>query len=168
MLNAKARQILLPTYSNKNVFENTDTPMSLYEKVIHLKNENMQTTDGRDVRVYNGQIGIIVHVDTENNEATVRYPVEDYSITYKDSNVRSGLLGYAWALTVHKTQGAEFGTVVIPLTFSHYNMLNNLLLYTAITRAKSKVGLVGESKALWRGSTNNESIHRITVTNQNI
>jgi exodeoxyribonuclease V alpha subunit len=138
-------------------------PLSVYEKVIHLKNENMKTIEGREVRVYNGQIGMVVSVDIENEEVTVRYPLEGYSVTYTDAHVKASLLGYAWALTIHKTQGAEFKVVAIPVTNSHWNMLNNRLLYTAITRAKDKVGLIGESKALWRAATNNESVKRLTV-----
>lgn len=164
-LNKVARDLLLPAKSEE-VFSKTSAPMCAYEKVIHLKNENMTTTKGDEVRIFNGMIGMVVKVDAENEEVVVRYPIEQIDVTYTESDIRKGLLSYAWALTIHKTQGAEFQNVVIPLTYSHYNMLNTRLLYTAVTRAKGKVALVGESKALWRGSTNLESVKRDTVLNK--
>lgn len=161
-INAKARNVLLPFPDLPTAFK-AIMPICMYEKVIHLKNENMKTTNDKEVRVFNGMIGMVIAVNAENEEITVRYPLEGYSVVYKDADIKAGMLGYAWALTIHKTQGAEFGTVAIPITNSHWNMLNSRLLYTAITRAKNKVGLIGESKALWRGATNTESIKRLTV-----
>lgn len=156
------REVLSLNKEAKAVFADM-LPIRPFEKVIHLKNENMKTSEGDEVRVFNGQIGVVVNVDYDNEEITVRYPIENYNIVYNDANIKAGMLTYAWALTVHKTQGAEFKNVFIPLTNSHWNMLNNRLLYTAITRAKDSVTLIGEGKALWRAATNNESIIRITT-----
>ena len=72
-------------------------------------------------------------------------------------------LNLSYALTIHKTQGMEYNTVVIPMTFSHYMMLNTKLIYTAITRAKNMCYIVGESKAFEAGCKKFDSIQRDTI-----
>jgi exodeoxyribonuclease V alpha subunit len=138
--------------------------MTLMDKVIHLKNTNMKVKGfDEPVRIYNGQLGVITVIDKENQTVTVRYPLNKQTVVYEEKHVRQGILGLSWALTIHKTQGAEFSKVVIPLTMSHFKMLNNKLLYTGVTRAKEDLQLIGEVRALDYASTNNESIQRRTV-----
>lgn len=166
-LNAKLRSRMLPSNTSPVVFRNT-LPMTHYDKVIHLRNETMSIADqsgddDKKVRVYNGQLGLVTHVNTDEQTVTVRYPLNGYSIVYEEKDVMSGLIGHAWALTNHKTQGAEFNHVVIPLTMSHFKMLNNRLLYTGLTRMKEAIDLVGEKRALVYAATNSESIKRVTV-----
>ena len=128
----------------------------LTDKVIHIKNENMKaqtmsmyksgSTDFLERRVYNGQLGLIIKLDFEEEKCIVLYPNDDMVVFYDFENVHS-LLSLAYCLTIHKTQGMEYENALIPMTFSHYIMHNTKLLYTAITRAKKMCFIVGEEEA---------------------
>ena len=72
-------------------------------------------------------------------------------------------LQLAFAISVHKSQGAEYPAVVIPVHTQHYTMLQRNLLYTAITRGRKLVALVGSRKALWRAVTNMETRQRYSL-----
>ena len=128
----------------------------LTDKVIHIKNENMRaqtmsmyksgSSDFLERRVYNGQLGLIIKLDFEEDKCIVLYPNDDMVVFYDFENVYS-LLSLAYCLTIHKTQGMEYENALIPMSFSHYIMHNTKLLYTAITRAKSMCFIVGEEEA---------------------
>ena len=164
-LNPMLRQKMLPNINSSVVFKETLTPFTSFEKVIHLTNMDMEVVENNTtnkVKVYNGQLGMVTSVNTDDATVTVRYPLSNYSVVYNEKQIRDGVLGYAWALTIHKTQGAEFKKICIPLTMSHFMMLNNKLFYTAVTRAKERVTLVGESRALSYASTNTQTVFRNT------
>jgi exodeoxyribonuclease V alpha subunit len=126
------------------------------DKVIHIKNENMRSqtmsmyksgsSDFIEKRVFNGQLGLIIKLDFEENKCIVLYPNDDMVVFYDFDNV-SSLLSLAYCLTIHKTQGMEYENALIPMSFSHYIMHNTKLLYTAITRAKKMCFIVGEEEA---------------------
>lgn len=128
----------------------------LTDKVIHIKNENMKaqtmsmyksgSSDFLERRVYNGQLGLIIKLDFEEEKCIVLYPNDDMVVFYDFENVYT-LLSLAYCLTIHKTQGMEYENALIPMSFSHYIMHNTKLLYTAITRAKSMCFIVGEEEA---------------------
>lgn len=128
----------------------------LTDKVIHIKNENMRaqtmsmyksgSSDFLERRVYNGQLGLIIKLDFEEEKCIVLYPNDDMVVFYDFENVHS-LLSLAYCLTIHKTQGMEYDNALIPMSFSHYIMHNTKLLYTAITRAKKMCFIVGEEEA---------------------
>lgn len=164
VFNKEIRLRMLPSTNSPSVFK-TNQPITYFDKIIHLRNENMATNESPDkkTRVYNGQMGVVTEVNTEEQSITVRYPLNGYSITYDESDLRNGLFGLAWCISIHKSQGAEFNTVVIPLTLSHYTMLNTRLFYTAVTRAKTKLEIVGESRAMQLSCSNIDSTQRDTV-----
>jgi len=126
------------------------------DKVIHIKNENMRaqtmsmykngSSDFLEKRVFNGQLGLVIKLDFEENKCIVLYPNDDMVVFYDFDNV-SSLLSLAYCLTIHKTQGMEYENALIPMSFSHYIMHNTKLLYTAITRAKKMCFIVGEEEA---------------------
>lgn len=128
----------------------------LTDKVIHIKNENMRaqtmsmyksgSSDFLERRVYNGQLGLIIKLDFDEEKCIVLYPNDDMVVFYDFENVHS-LLSLAYCLTIHKTQGMEYENALIPMSFSHYIMHNTKLLYTAITRAKKMCFIVGEEEA---------------------
>ena len=128
----------------------------LTDKVIHIKNENMKaqtmsmyksaSTDFLERRVYNGQLGLIIKLDFDEEKCIVLYPNDDMVVFYDFDNVYA-LLSLAYCLTIHKTQGMEYENALIPMSFSHYIMHNTKLLYTAITRAKKMCFIVGEEEA---------------------
>jgi exodeoxyribonuclease V alpha subunit len=97
-------------------------------------------------RIYNGMLGIVIALNRQEETLHVYYPADRTIAAYSFDEARE-LLRLAYALTIHKTQGSEYRTVLIPMTLSHFIMLNNKLLYTAVTRAKEKVVLVGEDYA---------------------
>jgi len=124
------------------------------DKAVHLKNRDMDCAfqfDGRGkltwgkCRVFNGSVGIITKIDHENEEFIVSYP-ERMFVKYDFDHI-GDLVDLAYCLTVHKAQGSQYRWVVIPMSNSHYIMLNNKWLYTAVTRAKEKVFLVGQHYA---------------------
>lgn len=126
------------------------------DKVIHIKNENMRaqtmnmyksgSTDFLEKRVFNGQLGLIIKLDFDEEKCIVLYPNDDMVVFYDFDNIIS-LISLAYCLTIHKTQGMEYETALIPMSFSHYIMHNTKLLYTAITRAKKMCYIVGEEQA---------------------
>jgi exodeoxyribonuclease V alpha subunit len=104
----------------------------------------MQTRNNYDKEVFNGDIGRVASYDAEWDEAVVSFEGRD--VTYHVSETDEMILAYA--VTVHKAQGSEYPAVVIPVSTQHYVMLRRNLLYTAMTRGKSLVVLVGGERAL--------------------
>ena len=104
----------------------------------------MQLRNNYDKEVFNGDIGVVDSIDPEERRVTVRVDgrAVDYDYTELDE------LTLAYATTIHKAQGSEYPIVVVPLLMSHFVMLQRNLLYTAVTRAKRLLVLVGTKKAL--------------------
>ncbi|MEZ4859864.1 MAG: AAA family ATPase [Caldilineaceae bacterium] len=118
----------------------------------------MQIRNNYDKDVYNGDMGIIQAIDLELQQATVS--IDGRAITYDFLELDE--LMHAYAISVHKSQGSEFPAVVIPILTSHYMMLQRNLLYTAITRARRLVVLVGQPKAIAIAVQNNKITERFT------
>jgi exodeoxyribonuclease V alpha subunit len=104
----------------------------------------MQIRNNYEKDVYNGDIGRIVALDQEDREVTVRF--DDRQVSYDFNELDELVLAYA--VTVHKSQGSEYPVVIIPVHTSHYVMLQRNLLYTALTRGRRVVVLVGAKKAI--------------------
>lgn len=146
----------------------------LSDKVIHIKNENMQSqtmqmyrtgsSEYLERRVFNGQLGLIIKLDFEESKCIVLYPNDDMVVFYNFDDLDS-LLSLAYCLTIHKTQGMEYDNALIPMSFSHYIMHNTKLLYTAITRAKSMCYIVGEEDAFRGACKRIETTKRESVIN---
>lgn len=104
----------------------------------------MQIRNNYDKNVFNGDIGYITAVDTNERTLSVTFDsrIVEYDITELDEIV------LAYAVTIHKSQGSEFPVVVMPVTMKHFVMLQRNLIYTGITRAKKICVLVGTTKAL--------------------
>ncbi|MFY1635580.1 ATP-dependent RecD-like DNA helicase [Solwaraspora sp. WMMB335] len=111
------------------------------DKVIQIRNNYDKGTAG----VFNGTIGMVTAISTEDRKLTVRTD-EDEDIDYEFDELDE--LQHAYAITVHRSQGSEYPAVVIPVTMSSYTLLQRNLLYTAVTRAKQLVVLVGARKAI--------------------
>ena len=104
----------------------------------------MQIRNNYDKNVFNGDIGYITAVDT--NERTLTVTFDSRLVEYDISELDEIVLAYA--VTIHKSQGSEFPVVVMPVTMKHFVMLQRNLIYTGITRAKKICVLVGTTKAL--------------------
>ena len=111
------------------------------DKVIQIRNNYDKGTAG----VFNGTVGTITALSVTEQQLTVRTD-EDEDIDYDFDELDE--LQHAYAITVHRSQGSEYPAVVVPVTMSAYTLLQRNLLYTAITRAKRLVVLVGSRKAL--------------------
>jgi exodeoxyribonuclease V alpha subunit len=104
----------------------------------------MQTENDYDRDVYNGDLGFVRSVDPEAAELVVDFDGRD---VHYDAAALDRLV-LAYATTVHKAQGSEYPAVVLPLTTQHYPMLQRNLLYTALTRGRQLVVIVGQRKAI--------------------
>jgi exodeoxyribonuclease V alpha subunit len=104
----------------------------------------MQTENDYDREVFNGDLGIVLHVDTEDNALVVDF--DGRAVSYPFAELDN--LTLAYASTIHKSQGSEYPAVVITLATQHYRMLARNLLYTAVTRGKRLVVIVGQKRAL--------------------
>jgi exodeoxyribonuclease V alpha subunit len=113
-------------------------------KVYRSGDKVMQIRNDYDRDVYNGDVGTVLHIDAGAAKLWVRFV--DREIEYRFEDL--GDLVPAYAISVHRSQGSEYPAVVIPLVTDHFPMLKRSLLYTAITRGKKLVVLVGSPKAL--------------------
>ncbi len=117
----------------------------------------MQIRNNYDKMVFNGDIGQIVSIDTSNCLMTVQFDsIVEYSFSELDDLVP------AYAISVHKSQGSEFRCVVMPVTTQHYIMLKRNLIYTAVTRARELVVLIGNYKAIAIAVNNDQVRERYT------
>lgn len=112
--------------------------------LLRVGDKVMQLRNNYDKAVFNGDLGRIVAIDRE--EGKVRVDFYDKAIDYQPEELDE--LTLAYATSIHKSQGSEYPVVVIPLHTSHYLMLHRSILYTAVTRGKRLVVLVGSRKAL--------------------
>lgn len=127
-------------------------------RTYRLGDRVMQIRNNYDKDVYNGDMGIIQHIDREMQKVSVE--VDGRNILYDYLELDE--LIHAYAISVHKSQGSEFPAVVMPILTSHYSMLQRNLLYTAITRARRLVVLVGQERALAMAVNNNIVAERFT------
>jgi exodeoxyribonuclease V alpha subunit len=104
----------------------------------------MQIENDYEKDVYNGDLGLVTALDVERNELVVSF--DGRLVTYEFGELDRIVLAYA--ITIHKAQGSEYPAVVVPLTTQHYPMLRRNLVYTAITRGKQLVVMVGQTRAL--------------------
>jgi len=111
------------------------------DKVTQIRNNYDKGTAG----VFNGTLGVVTALSAEDQSLSLRTD-EDETIEYEFSELDE--LSHAYAMTIHRSQGSEYPAVVIPLTTSAWMMLQRNLLYTAVTRAKKLVVLVGSRRAL--------------------
>ena len=114
------------------------------ETLFRLGDKVMQLRNNYDKAVFNGDLGRIVRIDREAGELQVDFDGRPVSYTMEELDE----LSLAYAISIHKSQGSEYAAVVIPLHTSHYLMLHRSILYTAVTRGKEQVVLVGSRRAL--------------------
>jgi exodeoxyribonuclease V alpha subunit len=139
---------------NKAIQERVNPPaegraqLLLGGRVFRVGDRVIQKRNNYELLVFNGDIGNITAVDTEEMSLVVSYKAgkEIKEVVYEKEHLIE--LDLAYAITIHKSQGSEFETVIIPLLSAHFNMLFRNLLYTGITRAKKLVVFVGSRNAL--------------------
>ena len=143
-INEVVQEIFNPKDSSKIEYKVGDTLFREGDKVIQL-------TNMPDENVYNGDVGIIkkivlspkkeIYIDFDGN--VVKYTLSNF-----------GNFKKAFSISIHKSQGSEFDVVVIPMVKGYHKMLYQKLIYTAVTRAKKKLYLIGDMSALKMASSN--------------
>jgi len=167
-LNQKLQWVLNPKTPTKAEKQIGSEIFRVGDKVMQIKN-NYATEwkiikDGVEVEkgqgVFNGDFGFITHIDEEERIVKVLFD-DEKEVEYEFSQLDE--LKLAYAITVHKSQGSEFPVVVMPICWGPPMLLTRNLLYTAITRAKSLVVLVGEEKYLYMMIKNNRITKRYSA-----
>ncbi|MEA3347647.1 MAG: AAA family ATPase [Pseudomonadota bacterium] len=170
VLNHQLQEVFNP--QSRCQTERFGTIFKVDDKVVHLQNKDMecayyrqgfspsQSAEWRRQRIFNGFVGIIKEIDLDNELFYVVYP-GPLVVRYNFDHIRD-IIDLAYCLTVHKAQGSQYKYVAIPLSNSHFMMLNNKWFYTAITRAEKKVYLIGQQFAFKRSCTNVEAAIRNT------
>ena len=127
------------------------------DKIIQLRNNY-------DKNLFNGDIGTVTSIDGVNGTLTADFDGESHVF----DRGAFGDLGLAYTISIHKSQGSEYPVVIVPLLKAHFMMLQRNLIYTAITRGRKKVFLVGEPAAYAMAVRNSESKQRITHLKEKI
>ena len=146
-LNVELQKVLNPNYS-KGILK--------FGQIFAVGDKIMQTENNYDKETYNGDIGIIRAINEQDQEITINFYNRDVTYDYTDLDQ----ITLAYATTIHKSQGSEYSAVIIPLTMQSYMMLRRNLIYTAITRGKKLVVIIGQKKALAIAVKDNTSSHR--------
>jgi exodeoxyribonuclease V alpha subunit len=151
-LNRRLQEALNPPAAGKAEWRRRSEVFRTGDRVMQLRNNY-------DKEVFNGDMGRITRVDGVNQVLTVR--LEDRDLDYDFSELDE--LIHAYSISVHKSQGSEYRAVVIPVLTQHYRMLQRNLLYTAVTRARELVVLVGARRAIGIAVHNNQIRERHTA-----
>ena len=122
-------------------------------RVIHRRNNY-------DLGVFNGDIGVIQEIDNEELTCVVSFFPDQRIVEYKRNDIPE--LDLSCAITIHKSQGSEFGAVIIPILTQHFKMLFQNLIYTDLTRARKFAVLVGTRKTLAMAVKNHDTSQRQT------
>lgn len=150
---------------NKNLQEalNPASPekaeMAHMHRIFRVGDKVIQQKNNYDLDVFNGDIGIIRNIETEDQEIVVEFPQGER--VYQAADLLD--LSHAFAITVHKSQGSEYPAVVLVATTQHYVMLQRNLLYTGMTRARRTLVLMGNKRALWIAVKNDKVQARWTL-----
>lgn len=143
--------------------------LKINNRIFKLKDKVMQVRNNYDLEsldpsnfddgVYNGDIGRIIELDKERESLKIEF-YDGNIVSYKKEDIKD--LDLSYAITIHKSQGSEFDCVVIPMMPTSFMLLSRNLLYTAITRAKKLVILIGEKRILKQMVRNNKTSQRLT------
>lgn len=157
-LNEKIRESVNPQDGKKKEFCFGKKTFRVGDKVLQTKNHN---------DVNNGDVGIVTDISVSAGETVLKVDFGYGKIEeYYDKDL--DMLDFGYALTVHKSQGSEYKSVIISLQNAHLIMLNRQLVYTAITRGKERVIIVGDRKALCIAIKRTESETRGTCLKERI
>lgn len=162
-LNRRLQEALNPLAENKKEKLFGETVFRTGDRVIQIKNNYDIIWKGKNGQsgtgIYNGDIGVIAEIDTASESVTVDY--EDKLAYYGFDML--GELEHAWALTVHKSQGSEYTAVILALNSGVQMLLTRGVLYTAVTRAKQLLIMVGDDSVAHRMIDNHKQSRRYSA-----
>lgn len=156
-LNARLQEVLNPPAPGKPERSFGSFTLRAGDKVMQLRNNY-------EKEVFNGDIGFVTDIDFD--EQVVWVQMEDRLVPYEFGETDD--LTLAYAISVHKSQGNEYPAVVLPLLTQHYMMLQRNLLYTAVTRAKKLVVLVGSRRAIFMAVNNARPAERYSLLKERL
>lgn len=163
-LNKELQDKLNPASLKKPELETEKTIYRLGDRVMQITNnyerEWIKDTREQGAGVFNGDIGVIDHIEPNSFETTVLFEDGRYA-KYNKKDLAELVLSYA--ITIHKSQGSEFDVVIIPVVAGAPMLLTKNLLYTAVTRAKRMVVLVGTKQNIFRMVKNKSTLTRNTL-----
>ena len=133
-------------------------------RVFRVGDRVMQIRNDYERKIFNGDLGVIANIDTENHIVMVNF--EERMVPCETLQLEEVV--HAFAISIHKSQGSEFPVVVIPLLMQHYMMLQRNLLYTAVTRARKLVVMVGDKKSIAMAVRNNKIASRNTLLKERL
>ncbi|MBN2479689.1 MAG: ATP-dependent RecD-like DNA helicase [Parachlamydiales bacterium] len=142
----------------QSVLNPSSKPLFRAGQRFHVKDKVMQIKNNYQKNVFNGDIGIILNIDNVEHIVTIQF--DDKKVSYDFSELDE--VNLAYAVSVHKYQGSECPCIIVPVHTSHFKLLYKNLLYTAITRGKKLVILLGTTKAIAIAVKNKEVLKRYT------
>lgn len=128
----------------QSLLNNSINSITVGKTIFKLGDKVMQTKNNYEKEVFNGDVGFITDINIDEKTITVDY--DDNIVIYDKTDMDELVLAYV--TTIHKSQGSEYPIVIIPITKSHYNMLQRNLIYTGITRSKEICILVGQPEMI--------------------
>lgn len=170
-------QILAPMYKGENGIDNLNILLQnifnpqdnkkkeiKYGDIIYRENDKvLQLVNDPDNNVFNGDIGYITDITTiqvPNKKDLLTIDFDGNKVIYSREDLVN--IKHAYAITIHKSQGSEFSHVIMPISKSYYKMLYNKLIYTAVSRAKKSLVIIGEQQAFLTAINNDYSTMRKT------
>ncbi|MEJ2286148.1 MAG: AAA family ATPase, partial [Desulfobacterales bacterium] len=151
---------------NKMIQESANPPqrgkseLQVGERIFRVGDRVIHRRNNYDLGVFNGDIGTIQEIDNEELTCVVSFFPDRRLVEYKRDDIPE--LDLSYAITIHKSQGSEFGAVIIPVLTQHFKMLFRNLIYTGLTRARKLAVLVGTRKALAMAVKNQDTSQRQT------
>ncbi|WP_338432993.1 ATP-dependent RecD-like DNA helicase [Clostridium tyrobutyricum] len=171
-LNNRLQNVLNCKSKDKNEKEFRNVLFRVGDKVMQTKNNYslkwesiLNSGEESGLGIFNGDVGYVESINNENNTLSVIFD-DEKRVMY--DNIYLDELTLAYAVTIHKSQGSEFPVIVMPVFMGSSFLMNRNLLYTAVTRAKQMVVLVGELKALKFMIDNNKSFDRYSLLKNRI
>ncbi|MBD2341378.1 ATP-dependent RecD-like DNA helicase [Calothrix sp. FACHB-156] len=156
-LNTVLQQLINPPSPNKVEITRGGMTLRVGDRIIQQMNDYNR-------EVFNGDLGIISSIDTEEQEVVVQYGDRLVVYDYADLNE----ISLAFATTIHKSQGSEYPVVILPLYMQHYMMLSRNLFYTGLTRAKQLAIVIGSKKAISLAVRSSDDKQRYTRLQQRL
>lgn len=160
-LNIVLQELFNPPNLNKNEIKVGDTLYRENDKVLQLQNNP-------DCNVFNGDIGYIRKITKKSgkNKDQVIIDFDGNKVEYTKEDMFQ--LKHAYAITIHKSQGSEFSHVILPISKGYYKMLYNKLIYTAVSRAKKSLVMIGEANSFMMGVHNDYASTRKTILKEKL
>lgn len=166
-------QVLAPMYKGDNGIDNLNFYLEkIYnnnpfmevkygDKMYHVNDKVLQLINDSDNNVFNGDIGKIINISKNyDDKIIIQIDFDGNIVSIEKKDLKNITLAYA--ITIHKSQGSEFEHVIMPICNNYSIMLYNKLIYTAVSRAKKSLTIIGEPSAFIRAVNNNYSMMRKT------